>query len=51
MMDVVADIFRDKAIEDGAKDIGLEFPAIDAASQVVGYLPDGLMQFSTFSLI
>jgi hypothetical protein len=38
-MDIVADIFRDKTIEDTPQDISLELPTVNAATQIVGYLP------------
>ena len=50
LVEVVGQVLRDKAVEQHAKNVGLEVPAIDAATQVVGDAPDGFVQFGAFKI-
>jgi len=47
LIDVVSKVFGDIPVEQHAKHILLEIPAIDAAPQVVSNIPDCLIEFGT----
>jgi hypothetical protein len=47
---VVGQILGDEAVEQHPEDVGLEIPAIDGATQVVGDAPDGLVEFGALGV-
>lgn len=47
-VEVAGQVFRNEAVEQHAEHVGLEIPSIDAAAQIVGDAPDGLVQFRAF---
>ncbi len=48
VVDVTGQVLRDVAVEEHPQDILLEIPAVHAAAQIVGYIPDGAVQLSPF---
>ena len=48
LIEVVGEVLGDKAIEKCAEYVLLEVPTIDASTEVVGNLPDCLVQFCSF---
>ena len=44
------EVFGDEAVEEHAEHVALEVPAVDAAAEVVGYPPDGLVEFGSLRL-
>ena len=44
VVEVVGEVFRDEAIEECAENILLEVPTVDASAEVVGDLPDRLVE-------
>ena len=51
LVEVGGEVLRDEAVEQHAEDVGLEVPAVDAAAQVVGDAPDGLVQLGAFGFL
>jgi hypothetical protein len=47
LVEVVGEIFGDEAIEKCAEHILLEVPTVDTSAEVVGDLPDRLMELSS----
>ena len=50
LVEVGGEVLGDEAVEQHAEHVGLEVPAVDAAAQVVGDAPDGLVQLGAFDL-
>lgn len=47
-VDIVGNVLGDEAVEECAEDVGLEIPAVDSTTQLVGDSPDGFVQFGLF---
>ncbi len=48
-VEIAGQVFRDEPVEQHAEHVALEIPPIDAAPQVIGDAPDGLVQLGTFN--
>jgi len=50
LLEVGCEVFGYEAVKQHTQHVRFEIPPIDAASEVVGYLPDGSVKFVAFLL-
>src|SRR5699024_12516889 len=51
LIQIRGQVFGNESIEQHPQHIGFEVPTVDAATQVVGDAPNGLMQFGSFQVV
>src|SRR5699024_8053877 len=51
LIQIRGQVFGNESIEQHPQHIGFEVPTVDAATQVVGDAPNGLMQFGSFQAV
>ena len=51
LVEVGGEVLGDEPVEEHAEHVGLEVPAVDAAAQVVGDPPDGLVQLCALGFL
>ena len=50
LVEVVGEVFGDEAIEKSAENVLFEVPTVDASAEVIGDLPDRLVELGSFDI-